>query len=187
MQPFLILASLSAIILCGSFFIADGDFAPDNCPLRAVVVLKEDGVGAKCYGYVEFCQSYQSYEPVFMQLNIYGLSPGLHGMHVHEKGDLRQGCNSTGGHFNPFNNKHGDRNAQFRHLGDLGNIVADGSGRAVYQLDDRLISLHGDYSILGRALVIHEKEDDLGLGGNLESLKTGNAGRRVACGIIGKL
>lgn len=84
-------------------------------------------------------------------------------------------------------NKHGDRTAQFRHLGDLGNIVADGSGRAVYQLDDRLISLHGDLSIVGRALVIHEKEDDLGLGGNLESLKTGNAGRRVACGIIGKL
>ena len=50
---------------------------------------------------------------------------------------------------------------------------------------DKLIRLRGKYSLIGRSVVIHSERDDLGLGGNAESLKTGNAGKRIACGVIG--
>jgi len=71
-----------------------------------------------------------------------------------------------------------------RHVGDLGNILADESGFARFEMFDPLISLEGPNSILGRAFVIHSGEDDMGRGGNEDSLKTGNAGKRVACGIV---
>ena len=74
-----------------------------------------------------------------------------------------------------------------RHVGDLiNNIEADSKGNAQYIYKDDLIQLYGPYSIIGRSVVIHEKPDDLGMGGNAESLKTGNAGGRVACAVIGR-
>lgn len=82
---------------------------------------------------------------------------------------------------------HGNPQAQTRHVGDLGNILADENGIAKISVDDSLISLNGETSIIGRAVVVHAGEDDLGLGKNEESLKTGNAGGRVGCGIIGIL
>lgn len=72
-----------------------------------------------------------------------------------------------------------------RHVGDLGNVVADDSGRAENKVSDSVISLTGMRSIIGRAVVVHERVDDLGQGGHLDSKKTGNAGGRVACGVIG--
>lgn len=69
-------------------------------------------------------------------------------------------------------------------MGDLGNIIV-ANQRAVIDITDEVIQLTGPHSIIGRALVIHQAEDDLGKGGNEESLKTGNAGKRWACGIIG--
>ena len=70
-------------------------------------------------------------------------------------------------------------------MGDLGNIEAgkDGVGKIV--LEDHLVQLSGEHSVIGRSFVVHAKPDDLGKGGNEESLKTGNAGARVACGVIG--
>ena len=71
-------------------------------------------------------------------------------------------------------------------MGDLGNIEADESGNAHYECEDPLIRLYGpDNDIVGRAMVVHAKEDDLGKGNDEESLKTGNAGARLACGVIG--
>ena len=70
------------------------------------------------------------------------------------------------------------------HVGDLGNIVADEQGIARFKIVARRVDLSGDPSVVGRAMVIHADEDDLGLGGDEESLKTGNAGERLACGVI---
>ena len=134
-----------------------------------------------------------------INLNIKGLSPGYHGFHIHSKGDLREGCTSLCSHFNPDNTIHGDisDNKNNRHAGDLGNVLADKNGNVNYTIYDKLIKLYGKYNIIGRSVVIHEDEDDLGQGGLSfdgkiinekiynESIKTGNAGKRIACGVIG--
>lgn len=70
-------------------------------------------------------------------------------------------------------------------MGDLGNVVANDAGVAKVNLTDKLISLTGEHSIIGRTLVVHADPDDLGLGGHELSSTTGNAGARVACGVIG--
>jgi Cu-Zn family superoxide dismutase len=70
-------------------------------------------------------------------------------------------------------------------VGDLGNIEADHDGVARVNITDNIISLHGAHSIIGRSLVVHNGTDDLGKGRNEESKQTGNAGGRVACGVIG--
>lgn len=116
---------------------------------------------------------------------IEGLSPGLHGFHIHQLGDMTNGCKSMKGHFNPLQVSHGAPDGESRHVGDLGNIEADMSGVASIDLVDTWLSLNGINSILGRGVVIHAGRDDLGLGGDDGSLKTGNAGGRVACAVIG--
>uniref|UniRef100_A0AA96PMZ5 Superoxide dismutase [Cu-Zn] n=1 Tax=Medicago sativa TaxID=3879 RepID=A0AA96PMZ5_MEDSA len=116
---------------------------------------------------------------------ITGLSPGLHGFHIHALGDTTNGCNSTGPHFNPLKKDHGAPTDDERHAGDLGNIVAGPDGVAEISIKDEKIPLSGVHSILGRAVVVHADPDDLGRGGHELSKTTGNAGARVACGIIG--
>ena len=111
-----------------------------------------------------------------------GLSEGKHGFHIHEFGDLSDGCDSAGGHYNPTGVDHGD--IDNGHVGDLGNIIADSKGVAKFSIKAKRINLQGPTSIVGRAVVVHEDEDDLGKGGDEESLKTGNAGNRAGCGVI---
>jgi Cu-Zn family superoxide dismutase len=111
---------------------------------------------------------------------ITGLKPGLHAFHVHEYGDCSApDASSAGGHFNPEHKMHGNITARERHVGDLGNIMADGTGRAVINIQDREIRFSGPHSIIGRGLIVHEKPDDF------KTQPTGNAGGRVACGVIG--
>ena len=117
--------------------------------------------------------------------SILGLAPGAHGMHVHGYGDLTQGCATLGEHFNPYNETHGGPGFSIRHVGDLGNIVADANGIATFTLEDDVISLAGANAILGRALVVHAAPDDLGLGNSSQSKINGNAGALVGCGVIG--
>jgi Cu-Zn family superoxide dismutase len=93
-----------------------------------------------------------------------GLAPGLHGFHIHSFGDTTNGCNSTGPHFNPHNKSHGAPSDDERHVGDLGNIVANKDGVADIFIKDLQISLSGPHSILGRAVVVHADSDDLGRG-----------------------
>ena len=69
-------------------------------------------------------------------------------------------------------------------MGDLGNVVAGTDGVADFTIVAERVDLLGDRSVVGRAVVIHKDEDDLGKGGDAESLKTGNAGDRLACGVI---
>jgi len=120
--------------------------------------------------------------PTLIVGKITGLAPGKHGFHIHEYGDLSKGCESAGAHYNPDNVDHGD--IKKGHVGDLGNIEADDSGTANIKLVANRVDLLGERSVVGRAVVVHEDEDDLGKGGDAESLKTGNAGNRLACGVI---
>lgn len=118
--------------------------------------------------------------------HVKGLKPnGTHGMHIHEFGDITEGCKTAGPHYNPFNKSHGGPLDKDRHIGDLGNLKADGNGVAHYAHEDALIKLFGDFSVVGRSVVVHEGEDDLGKGGHPDSLTTGHSGGRVACGLIG--
>ena len=75
--------------------------------------------------------------------------------------------------------------AEERHVGDLGNVIAGEDGNAKYEREDHLINIYGEFSVIGRSFVVHADEDDLGLGGHELSLTTGNAGARLACGVIG--
>ena len=109
---------------------------------------------------------------------------GKHGIHIHETGDLRMGCISLCEHYNPYNKVHGGPNDKIRHVGDLGNLKSK-RGKVNKVFRDKLIKLRGKYSIIGRSVVIHADEDDLGKGGDEESLITGNSGARIACGVIG--
>ncbi|KDN41639.1 hypothetical protein RSAG8_07317, partial [Rhizoctonia solani AG-8 WAC10335] len=126
-------------------------------------------------------------EPVKITGQLTGLgAAGKKGFHVHEFGDLSNGCASAGGHFNPLGKNHGGPQAAERHAGDLGNIVAESDGTSKLAIEDKHISLyHGQRDIIGRAIVLHVGEDDLGLGGQSDSLTTGHAGARLACGVIG--
>lgn len=109
-----------------------------------------------------------------------------HGFHVHESGDLSNGCTSMGSHYNPYNTMHGSQRdpANRRHVGDFGNVVKDPYGNIQGAIFDNLASLVGSRSIIYRGIVLHQRQDDLGRGNDEESLRTGNAGPRLACCII---
>jgi Cu-Zn family superoxide dismutase len=103
------------------------------------------------------------------------LTPGEHGFHIHEFGDLRSSDGtSAGGHFNPEGHEHGAPGAK-SHAGDLGNITAGEDGVAKVDIVATDAKLH---VILGRALVVHAGKDDL------SSQPSGDAGGRVALGVI---
>jgi len=148
----------------------------------------------KITGTIEFEESKNN---IIINVALKGISPGKHAIHIHEYGDLTDGCNSACAHFNPYNKKHGGPEDTERHVGDLGNIVANKLGIVKTTFTDKKIKLRGKYSIIGRSVIIHDKEDDLGKGGldennsvidnkkRKESLITGNAGKRIACGVIG--
>ncbi|XP_043087043.1 extracellular superoxide dismutase [Cu-Zn] [Puntigrus tetrazona] len=131
------------------------------------------------YGFVFFKQSGPK-EKMSVTLRLNGLpvySQQLRAMHIHEYGDMSRGCGSTGGHYNPLGVNHP------QHPGDFGNFVPV-NGKIRQSLDSSA-TLFGRLTVLGRSVVIHEGEDDLGRGGIVESLLNGNAGGRLACCVIG--
>jgi Cu-Zn family superoxide dismutase len=110
--------------------------------------------------------------------DIQNLKPGRHGFHIHEKGDCSApDAASAGGHFNPTHQHHGGPNTAERHAGDLGNLEADASGKAHLDWKGK-VELSGANSIIGKSVVVHEKEDDL------KTDPAGNSGARIACGVI---
>ena len=122
----------------------------------------------------------QKADKVIIEAKITGLTPGLHGFHIHEKGDCSAAdASSAGQHFNPDNSEHGAPGAPQRHAGDLGNLIADQTGTALYRAEITGITLGTDAnSIIGRSIVVHGGTDDL------LSQPAGNSGARVACGLI---
>jgi superoxide dismutase, Cu-Zn family len=110
---------------------------------------------------------------------VIGLTPGEHGFHIHEKGDLSdtEKGESAGGHFNPDNVDHGRPEDSTRHAGDFGNIVANEKGVAEINFEDSVIQLAGINSIIGRSLVVHADADKF-------TQPSGDSGARVAFGVI---
>ncbi|MBI4352942.1 MAG: superoxide dismutase family protein [Candidatus Omnitrophica bacterium] len=110
-----------------------------------------------------------------------GASPGKHGFHVHEKGACGDSGNAAGGHFNPDGMSHGDLMKDGfgqAHAGDLGNIEIGPDGKGTFEkIIPGLTLKEGKYGVVGRSLILHEREDDF-------SQPTGNAGARIACGVI---
>lgn len=149
---------------------------PAGASLKAVVVLNPVG-SSKVKGKITFTQMGKIVE---IRGEVTGLTPGLHGFHVHEFGDCSDHEGKcAGGHFNPTHMPHGGPDDDKRHVGDLGNIKADDSGTARVSMKDSVIQLHGPHSIVGRSIIVHADADDH------KTQPTGNAGARVACGIIG--
>ncbi len=133
--------------------------------------------GNKVFGTVTFTKTDDG---IKVNAELQGLSKGKHGFHIHECGDCSApDGSSAGGHFNPFGKMHGAPNDSVRHCGDLGNIVADKSGKASYEYIDKMLLFEGENSIIGRSVIVHKNQDDL------KSQPAGNAGPRVACGVIG--
>lgn len=123
----------------------------------------------------------QTGEGVVVVASISGVEPGLHGIHLHEKGDCSAAdFTSTGGHFDPTGDPHGGPNDSIRHAGDFGNISveADGTGHLELLTDMLTVDPTAETTVIGRAVILHEGEDDL------ETQPTGAAGARLACGIV---
>jgi Cu-Zn family superoxide dismutase len=145
-------------------------------PTKAIAVLHPTK-GSSVEGIVTFTKTGDEMKIV---ADVTGLTPGKHGFHIHEFGD----CSSpdgkaAGGHFNPTNDPHAGHDAAQRHECDMGNLEADSSGKAHLELTDSMMTMSGEKSIIGRGVIVHEKADDL------KSQPVGNAGGRVACGVIG--
>jgi Cu-Zn family superoxide dismutase len=117
---------------------------------------------------------------VAVKATLKGLAPGTHGFHVHEFGDCTapDGA-SAGGHFNPAAKPHGAPTDATRHAGDLGNVTAAADGTATLQWTDPAMKLDGPDGVIGHAVIVHQNADDL------KTQPTGNAGGRVACGVVG--
>jgi len=143
---------------------------------RAVAVLHPTE-GNRASGTVTFTQVG---DKVQISAIVDNLASGKHGFHIHEWGDCSApDGTSAGGHYNPDNNPHAGPDQMKRHMGDMGNLEADGMGTAKYERVDGYITLNGPHSIIGRGVIVHAGEDDL------TSQPTGAAGSRVACGVIG--
>jgi len=125
----------------------------------------------------------QTDEGVSISVQVFNLPPGVHALHLHEKGKCKNpDFKSAGGHFNPYNREHGLKNPNGYHVGDLGNINVKEDSTGIFHHVSNLATLQkSDSSLLGKdgtSIVIHSGPDDL------ISNPTGNAGGRIACGVI---
>lgn len=174
-----LMASFAAlmILFCGTAFSQMAHESMQTSPPSKAVAFLSPTKGSAVKGMVIF-EAVKGGTKVTAHIS--GLTPGKHGFHVHEYGD----CSSddgmaAGGHFNPGQMPHSMPMSEKRHVGDMGNLDADKDGNAHLEYVDSMIALSGASSILGRGVIVHEKEDDL------KTQPTGNAGGRLACGVVG--
>lgn len=144
-------------------------------PAATTTLAPTQGNSAK--GTVNFAQKG---DKVVVVAQVSGLAPGSHGFHIHEKGDCSSpDAMSAGGHFNPTGKPHAHPSTPERHAGDMPMLVADSSGNASITTELDVITIGGGATdIIGKAVIVHTDPDDF------KTQPTGNAGARVACGII---
>jgi Cu-Zn family superoxide dismutase len=175
----LLLAAVGVACLLGARTVVAAESASASEIGRLLAVARLSGTaGHEVSGLVQF---FRHEKGVRVVADVTGLTPGEHGIHIHEHGDCSApDGSSAGGHFNPTGEKHGGREAAKRHAGDLGNLTATESGTAHLDYVDTHLRVDGAQSFIGRAVIVHAGRDDL------HSQPSGDAGPRVACGVIEK-
>lgn len=171
-------AAVAVMLGCASSGTSTGadTKAPGKARAQAVAVLAP-ATNGPVKGRVLFEEETQG---VRVTADITGLTPGKHGFHIHEKGDCSApDFTSAGGHWNPTSAKHGaPAGGTDHHYGDFGNIEANEQGVARFARTFQWLSFTGTNSFVGKAVVVHASADDL------TSQPSGNAGGRIACGVI---
>jgi len=176
-SSFIIVLVLSASLAFGQEHSVSLTPAPDMQVSQHAICVLYPTKGNSVTGTVIFTETSDG---VKVMADIKGLTPGKHGFHIHEFGDCSSpDGTSAGGHFNPENKSHGAPMDMNRHMGDMGNVVAGADGSAHLEYVDHMIQLSGPESIIGHSMILHKSEDDM------KTQPTGNAGPRVACGVIG--
>lgn len=166
--------SIFAGLLLGSYYYY---LSPFYTPCYSASAIIYPTPGNTISGTVHFKQLKKG---VHISASIHGLTPGEHGFHIHKYGNCSgQNGSCAGDHFNPTNAPHGSPTDRHVHAGDLGNVIADKDGNAIYDEINYNIALSGPRGILARSIIVHENPDDL------HTQPTGNAGNRVGCGVIG--
>jgi Cu-Zn family superoxide dismutase len=124
----------------------------------------------------------QEAKGVRMKVNVTNLSPGKHGIHIHEKAFEGVDFQTAGSHLNPYNKQHGLKDPKGPHLGDMPNLTVkpDGTAEQTFFLDGATLIEGKKNSLINRSIIIHEKEDDQ------KTDPAGNSGDRIAGGIISK-
>ena len=115
---------------------------------------------------------------VEVKIDLTGVPPGVHGFHIHEKGDCGDNGNAAGPHFNPTMMPHAAPTAASHHAGDFGNVTAEANGEIHTTFTTRSITLNGTNAAVGHAVILHADPDDL------TTQPSGNAGPRIACGVV---
>lgn len=177
-----ILTAMAIVGLCTASISAQHNMTHDatmtmNAAVTKAIVVLSPTQGHNVTGTITFTSVDGG---VKIEGHLSGLTPGKHGFHIHQYGDCSApDGTSAGGHFQPSGHTHGAPTVVQRHDGDLGNVIADSLGNAEYLWTDSKLELNGPNSIIGLAVIVHASEDDL------KTQPTGNAGARVACGVIG--
>jgi len=151
--------------------------APPKPAVTHAIAVLHPGKDSKVAGTVHFKKEGSG---VHVTGALTGLAAGNHGFHIHGFGYCSAAdFTSAGGHFNPAANPHGGPKDAKHHEGDMGNIEATADGNATIDYVDSALAFAGAQSIVGRGVIVHANPDDF------KTQPTGNAGGRVACGVIG--
>ncbi|MBW3563744.1 MAG: superoxide dismutase family protein [Acidobacteria bacterium] len=150
-------------------------------PTAKAVATLEGRSGSTAQGVVTFLEWPNG--SVDIEISLSNVPPGVHGFHIHENGNCSAADGSSAGdHFSPHGMPHGAPTDGQKHAGDLGNVTANRNGRVSTTVRSHVLSAHeGTNSVANRAVVLHADPDDL------TSQPSGNAGARIACGVINRL
>jgi len=170
-------STLSLAVAAAFSFLAAQSLAAKRQPFAKTTL--ESRSGSKATGTVEY---FHDGDKVVIEAKVKGASAGQHGLHLHEKGDCSAAdAASAGGHFNPGGHQHAGPTSSAKHAGDYGNITVGKNGSGTLKLtltgDDAKVTVD---QAVGKAVVLHEKKDDLA------TQPSGNSGSRIACGVVEK-